>query len=236
MLLFNFLTIIIFSCFFADSTIQDETFFFFDSFANLNNWEAFQFSSGKKPTKFKIIKENETNCLQIKSDSSASGLISKIKFNPSEYPLLKWQWKVSNTIANADGKTKEGDDYPLRIFVMFEKDSSEISFWEKIEKSAIKLLSGYEPPYKSLCYVWANSIADTSHYFSPYTDDIMIVCKQSGSEKCNLWIEEQANIAEDFQKYFKEEVPSIACIAIMSDTDNTNSQSISYLESIEIKN
>ena len=119
---------------------------------------------------------------------------------------------------------------------MFEKNSSEISFWEKIEKSAIKLLSGYEPPYKSLCYVWTNSNADTSNYFSPYTNDVMIICKQYGSEKCNLWIEEHANIVEDYQKYFKEEVPSIACIAIMNDTDNTNSQSISYLESIEIKN
>ena len=234
MLLFNFLTITIFSCFFADSTVQNKIIFFHDSFENLNNWKTFQFSSDKKPTDYNIITENENHYLKILSDTSASGLISKFKFNPVKYPLLKWKWKINNVIPNAVGKTKEGDDYPIRIFVMFEKDSSEISFWEKIEKSVIKLLSGYELPYKSLCYVWANSISDTSNYFSPYTDDVMIVCKQSGSEKCNLWIEEKVNIIEDYQKHFKEKVPAIACVAIMGDTDNTNSSTQSFLNYIKI--
>lgn len=216
------------------NTHQNFTFFF-DSFENLEYWESFQFSSGKKPTEFKIITEDEISCLQISSDSSASGIICKRKFNPNNYPLLKWKWKISNTIPNADGKTKEGDDYSLRIFVMFEKDSSQISFWEKIERSAVKLISGYEPPYKSLCYVWGNSEKRNSPYLSPYSDDVMIIPIQSGSKNCNHWIEESVNFVKDFKKYFEEEAPSIACIAISGDTDNTRSQSISYLESIEIK-
>jgi len=152
----NLITIILFLNFSPESTIIGNTIFFYDSFENLNNWESFQFSSGKKPTDYKVISIENGSCLQIKSDSSASGLICKTKFSPTEYPLLNWKWKVNNIISNASGKTKKGDDYPLRIFVMFEQDSSEISFWEKIEKSAAKLISGYEPPHKSLCYVWAN--------------------------------------------------------------------------------
>jgi DUF3047 family protein len=218
-----------------DSTLQNNKVFFYDSFENLNNWESFQFSSGKKPTEYKIITENDNHCLQIKSDLSASGLICKTKFNPNEYPLLKWKWKVNNIIPSTSGNTKEGDDYPLRIFVMFEKDSSQISFWKKLEKSAIRLISGYEPPYKSLCYVWANTKSDTSAYFSPYTDDVMIICKQSGSDSCNQWIENQVNIVEDYKKYFDKKVPSIACIAIMGDTDNTESQTLSYIDFLEIE-
>ena len=174
--------------------------------------------------------------MQIKSISSASGLISKIKFNPSEYPRLKWKWKVNNVIPNTEGRTKEGDDYPIRIFVMFEKDSSKISFWEKIERSAVKLISGHELPYKSLCYVWANSDLDSLNYFSPYTDDVVIIPKQSGAEECNQWLVEHINIVEDYKKYFKEEVPVTARIAIMGDTDNTGNQTLSYLDAIEIKN
>jgi hypothetical protein len=234
MLLFNFFTLAIFSCFFADSIVQNEIIFFHDTFKNLNGWEKFQFSSGKKQTNYSIFTENDQNYLQIISDSSASGLISKYKFNPIEYPLLKWKWKINNIIPNANGKTKKGDDYPLRIFVMFEKDSSEISFWEKLQNSALKFLSGYVPPYKSLCYVWANSNSDTLHYFSPYTDDVMIICKQSGAEKCSQWIEEQVNIVDDYKKYFEEEVPSIACIAIMGDSDNSNSYTQSFINFINI--
>ena len=127
-----------------NSTSHLNSVFFYDSFENLNNWDSFQFSFGKKPTDYKITSVENENCLQIKSDSSASGLVCKYNFNPTQYPLLKWIWKVSNIIPNANGKIKEGDDYPVRIFVMFEKDSTEISLWEKIQDTAIKLISGYD--------------------------------------------------------------------------------------------
>jgi hypothetical protein len=219
----------------VDSTIQKNTIFFYDKFQNLNNWESFQFSSGKKPTEYKIISENIKKILEINSNFSASGLICKYKFNPKQYPLLKWKWKVNNIIPIADSKSKKGDDYPIRIFIMFEKDSSEISFWEKLRNAVIKLVSGYNPPYKSLCYVWANSETDTSNYFSPYTEDVMIVSKQFGFSKCNQWIAEQVNIIVDYKNYFEEEIPTNACIAIMADTDNTESQTLAYLEYMELK-
>lgn len=232
----NFLILSLLTFFSPDSALQSSAVLFYDSFEYLDNWKHFQFSSGKKSTEYKIFSENGHTYLQIISDSSASGLVCKTKFNPNKYPLLAWKWKVNNIIPNLESKTKKGDDYPLRIFVMFEKDSSQISFWEKLEKSAVKLISGYEPPYKSLCYVWANSIADTLHYFSPYTDDVIIFPKQAGPENCYQWLEEEVNIVDHYKKYFDEEVPVIACIAIMGDTDNTESKSTSFLEYIKITN
>ncbi len=86
----------------------------------------------------------------------------------------------------------------------------------------------------SLCYVGANSETDSSLYCSPYTDDVMIICKQSGSQNCNHWIEEQVNIVEDFKNYFDEDIPAVACVVIMGDTDNTQSTTQSFLNYIEI--
>ena len=209
---------------------------FSDPCENLDNWEILRFSSGTKDTEYKIVLENNETYLKIKSDSSASGLICKNKFNANEYPILKWKWKIENIIPNADGKTKEGDDYPLRIFVMFEKDSSEITFWEKLKKSAIKLITGYDPPYKSLCYVWANSESETPAYYSPYTDDVKIICLQAGSEKCMEWFEEKVNIVDDYKKYFEEDPPANAKLAIMGDTDNTMSSVISNIDEISLTN
>jgi len=229
------LLIIFLFCLFVESMHKNTSVFFYDTFENLNNWKTFQFSSGKKLTDYKIINKDQNHYLQIKSDSSASGLICKTKFNPNINPLLKWKWKVENIIPNADGKTKAGDDYPIRLYVMFEQDSTQISFWSKLEKEAAKLITGYEPPYKSLCYVWANSDSDTKNYFSPYTEDVMIIPIQIGTENCNQWITEQINIVEDFKKYFEEEIPNIAYLALLGDTDNTKSQTSSYIDFIEIK-
>ena len=235
MYLLNLLLTVFYLSIFTQTTLQYPDVFFYDSFRNLNKWKTFQFSKDKKPTKFEILTDNKNSYLQIRCDSSASGLICKTKLNPNHYSLLKWKWKVENIIPNTDGKIKDGDDYAIRLYVMFEQDSTQISFWSKLEKQAVKLITGYEPPYKSLCYVWANSGSDSLNYFSPYTDDVMIIPKQFGKENCNQWITEQINIVEDFEKYFKQEIPTIACLAILGDTDNTESQTISYIDDIEIK-
>ena len=44
-------------CFFVEAIPQNSSTFFYDSFDNLNNWETFTFSSGKKPTEFNVINE-----------------------------------------------------------------------------------------------------------------------------------------------------------------------------------
>jgi len=233
--LLNILTTVFLFSIFAHATLQNSSACFYDTFDNLNNWKTFLFSSGKKPTDYKIINKDQNHYLQMKSDSSASGLICKTKFNANINPILKWKWKVENIIPNADGKTKAGDDYAIRLYVMFEQDSNEISFWSKLEKEAAKLITGFEPPYKSLCYVWANSESDSIAYFSPYSEDVLIIPKQSGTDHCKQWIAEQINIVKDYKKYFKEEIPTNACIALLGDTDNTKSKTTSFIDYIEIK-
>jgi hypothetical protein len=49
---------------------------------------------------------------------------------------LSWRWRIDILIADADEKSKSGDDYPIRIFVMFDDDSAETSFWTSIRNSA----------------------------------------------------------------------------------------------------
>jgi len=43
-------------------------------------------------------------------------------FNVFETPFMEWRRKVVNILKKGNALEKSGDDYPLRIYVMFEYD------------------------------------------------------------------------------------------------------------------
>lgn len=40
--------------------------------------------------------------LRAKSDASASGLARKMVVDPTLYPVLTWEWKISNVLEKGD--------------------------------------------------------------------------------------------------------------------------------------
>jgi hypothetical protein len=206
---------------------------FRENFSDLKNWETFYFSGKKKASEYVIRSDSNYTCLEMISHSSASGIIYQTRFDPSEYSILSWRWRVQNIISEANGKVKDSDDYPIRIFVMFDDDSAEISFWQSIKNAAAKIIYGIEPPESSLCFVWANIEYSEKYFNSPYSETVKIIPIEMGDKRVGHWITRQVNIASFYQEIFKRKCPSLASLAIMSDTDNTGSDvnaSIDYIE------
>jgi hypothetical protein len=218
------------------TAVQQPLSLFREDFTNLDNWETFFFSGNKKPTQYKTISDSDAVFLQINSNSSASGLISKSKFNFRKHPVLRWRWKIQKVIEQADGKYKDGDDYPLRIFVMFDDDSVGLSFWESLRNASLKLLYGFELPESSLCFVWSN-IEYQEHYFdSPYTETVKIIPLNMGQKNLQKWITVSVDVNKYFREIYNRDCPEKAALAIMSDSDNTGTSLISFLDYIEICN
>jgi hypothetical protein len=214
---------------------QDTAFYIInEEFSNLDNWEDFQFSGNKNPTKFIVVDDSNFSYLKIISDSSASGLIHKNQFDPKQYPILSWRWKIENIIEDADGQTKSGDDYPLRLFVMFDDDSAGTSFWTSLRNSAIKLLYGAEPPESSLCFVWSNQTYTVKYFDSPYSATVKIIPMAEGANGLKTWHSYRINIDHQFREIFDRPCPGSAKIAIMGDTDNTESTTLAGLDYIRI--
>ena len=196
-----------------------------------------------KPLAFKKIEKHkdytlvkdDTVVVKAEAEASASGLTREIRIDPKEYPVVQWRWKVNNILKKGDVNRKDGDDYPARIYITFEYDSSKLSFFEKAKYEAVRLFYGQYPPLGAINYIWESKAPLGTMVPNPYTDRVMMIVVESGEEKLNQWVHEERNVYEDYKNAFGKDPTAISGVAIMTDTDNTGEKAIAYYGDIFFK-
>ncbi len=221
------LPFIVIASIFSQSMMREE-------FENLNNWSDLTFPKSEKDTFYSIEKTESGSFLKAMTDNSASGIIYNSTFNIFEYPKLKWRWKVSNIYKNGNALEKSGDDYPIRIYVIFKYDAEKADLLESITYESAKLIYGGYPPHSSLNYIWANRDHIKNIMPNPFTKKSQMILIEKGREKTNIWIEEEVNILEDYRRTFGMNPPPKVSLAIMSDSDGTGDSAIAWIDYIEI--
>ncbi len=168
--------------------------------------------SFKGNTEYLIVEDSGLNVLQAKSYGTASGLVFETEYDPNEYPILSWRWKVANTIVKGDSRTKAGDDYAARIYVVF-------PHWFFLKTRTIN-------------YIWANQLPKNSSQISPYASNDMMIAVESGPGKAGQWLAVRRNLVEDYRLAFGEDPTDVGAIAIMTDTDGTGESAVAWYSNI----
>lgn len=202
-----------------------------EEFKNLDNWEAYEFPKIKEHSVYTIIDED---ILKTESKASASAIIYRGDFDVYQYPNIEWKWKVDNIIKNGDAKSKEGDDYSMRIYIAFKYDPEKASFGKRVKYNTAKLIYGEYPPDSSLNYIWANKNHEEDIIANAYTDQAQMILLQKGDAHVGRWKTEKVDIVEDYIRAFGKEPPALASIIIMNDTDNTKESAVSYMDYIKV--
>jgi hypothetical protein len=186
----------------------------FGSFAKsgLEGWETKTF---KGETDYRIVEDDGQKVLQAKSQAAASGLVFETEYEPTVYPVLSWRWKIDHILTKGDSRTRSGDDYAARIYVVF-------PHW-------------FFPMTRTINYIWANRLPKGSSQLSPFTSNAMMIAVESGDEKAGQWISVRRNIIEDYRRAFGEDPPNVGVIAIMTDTDQTGESAIAWYSDIEAR-
>lgn len=164
----------------------------------LTGWESKSF---KGTTEYHLLNVNGRTVVRASSRNSASGLIRKIRFQPSKYRYLRWSWMISHTVKGGDEMSRSGDDYAARVYVVFPGHY----FWQM----------------KAINYIWANTLVKGSSVSSVYASDSKMVAVESGNAKAGQWIAEERDLLADYRLLFGTDPPEAEAIAIMTDTDNT---------------
>lgn len=206
--------------------------------ASPEGWKPLTFDSngGIKPSQYRVVEKDGKIVLRGRTRSGSSALFKKIDVDPEEYPYIAWRWRIEQPFPRGDGTTKEGDDYPARLYVAFKYDSSRVGWWTSMKFRMAKGESDYEgyPPLWALNYVWANTLKTNTWLPNPWQERSKMVAVRSGEEGVGEWQWEVRNYVKDFKAIVDEEPTQLKFIAVMIDGDNTDSQGTAYFGPIQL--
>lgn len=206
-----------------------------EDFLGLERWEPLYFPKINSHSGYSTAMFEGTSVLVANSSVSASAIIlNSTTIDAYETPIISWRWRVENIYEKGDISTKKGDDAPIRLYVMFAYDPELAGVGMKVKYALARAIYGSYPPHASLNYIWASKVKKGELLKSAYTDRSAMIVMQSGKEYVGQWVEEQANMLEDYRKAFGQEPPHEARLAIMSDSDNTGESARAYVDFIEV--
>ena len=174
--------------------------------SDMTGWQNKMFSG---ETHYSLEKINGQMALRAVSNAAASGRYREIDIDLNKTPVLNWSWMVKNTIANLNERTKAGDDYAARVYVVF---SGGMAFWRT----------------RAINYVWSSNQSINMHWSSAYTDNVRMIAMQSGQKRLGEWINERRNVRTDYRRLFGEEPGKLNAVAIMTDTDNSGASASAW--------
>lgn len=183
-------------------------------YQSLQGWEERSFVGN---TMYELLNENGTNILKATTISAASVLYKEGDIDLTKTPWLDWTWRINSTYQNIDERTKEGDDFPARLYVV-----AKIGFlpWETI----------------AMNYVWSSHQPVNSAWANPYTKKTMMVAVQSGEQEADQWVSQKRNVVDDFKQYFNVDVKKLSGYAVMVDGDNSLQSGTAYFGNIDFQN
>lgn len=180
-----------------------------------NNWLPREFAV--RPTHYEVVTEDTNKVLMATSTNSASALWRPLALKAGSHGTISWRWKIGNTLStDTEEKTKLGDDYAARVFVVFEPH---LVSWKT----------------RAICYVWSAKEPAGSIYSNPYAETVSMVVVESGKDKKGKWLQQERDFVADYQKIFGKDPEMITAVAVMVDTDNTNQEATTWFDDIVLE-
>ena len=197
-------------------------------------WHFYRIAPYKKNTVYRLENYQGRTVLSANSKTSASGLAIKLRPRQAQNLWLKWEWKAIAPIPEADNAERNYDDAPLRILVAFDGNKSKLALKEKMTFEMANLISGQEMPYATLMYIWSgkspvNTVLDNAH-----TSRIKMIVVDSGWESLGDWRKHERDLAADYKRAYGENPGEVIGIALLTDTDNTKSETRALYGDIEL--
>lgn len=196
----------------AQSSLEAMPFSSLKPGAALPDWlKPVTFRNRPRHNEFALVEDEGRTVLRVRSSAATSGLARAMAIDPGRMPVLAWRWKVMNLIGKSDMATKEGDDFPARLYLSFERNR------------------------RALCYVWDNGRPVGTTMPNPYSERVRMVVAESGAARLGRWAAYERDWAADFRRAFGPEPPPTESVIVSADTDNTGESAESYFGDVTFR-
>lgn len=197
----------------SELTFADEVKIFEFTDTELSKLEVRKVRGADNKTNYSVGSNENGNYLKAIANNAASGLGKEIKINLNKTPIINITWKVEKDLPGIKENTKKGHDFAARVFV--------------IKKTGATPLSN-----RAINYVFSSNNEVGFNSPSPYTKKSIDNVLATTKENLDKWVTVKANVKEDFKKFHNLDVNELDGLAIMSDTDNSKLEAITYYQNI----
>lgn len=198
-------------------------------------WKHQPLSRLKRDTVYTLVPDGDRpGVLRATADRSASLYVAAVKPALRTPMTLSWEWKADALVPDADNRDKSREDAPLRVVVAFDGDVATLPEADRKRFKRARVLSGHEPPFAVLMYVWTDHVPVGTIIPSAHTGRLKMLAVASGPEGLGSWQKVRRNLADDYRRAYGAEPGPVTGIAVMTDTDNTGEKSVGDYAGIRI--
>jgi hypothetical protein len=195
-------------------------------------WRVVGLLASKKPlTEFDVVNLGGERVLRVHADRSYANLSHRLPPN-TVATRLHWRWRLDQPLANADLRTKSGDDTPIKVCALFDLPLEALDFMERSVLRLTRAALGEHLPAATLCYVWDQKLPVDTELPNAFTRRIHYLVLNSASTPLQTWVSHTRDLRADFLRSFGHEsstVPPLLAVAVGADADNTAESSLAYV-------
>lgn len=187
-------------------------------------WTHLPLSKLKRDTRYSLVDDEGKKVIHAEADRSASLYATRFKIPITPPGVLSWRWKTDALVTGADNRDKRREDAPLRVIVAFDGDKANLPEADQKLMKRARMLSGREPPYATLIYVWSEQVPPDTVIPSAHTGRVMMIVAASGTAGLGAWQTVRRDLAEDYRRAYAADPGPVIGVGVMTDTDNTGTQ------------
>jgi Protein of unknown function (DUF3047) len=178
---------------------------------------------GKSSTRYKSGLKDGRPALHARADRSASMFRRAVNAPAGQLRELTFSWWLDSHLMDADIAKAGATDAPVRVMVAFGGDIGALPLKARMMFDLASALTGEEPPYATLVYVWDKTrpVGEVLHH--PRTDRVRKIVVESGDANLGTWRQYRRDFRADFRLAFGEDPGPILGVMVMTDSDNTAS-------------
>jgi hypothetical protein len=197
-------------------------------------WQLLPFRGVDRKTVYGLVRDPDRGTVvRAVADASAAGLAREVDVDPRAFPVVRWRWRADSLVQKGDALRREGDDYPVRLYVTFAVPLAELPLFERVKVELIRLFYGRPPPLAAVSYVWDRSAPVGTVVPNAYTAQVRMFVVETGAARLGTWIEYERDVREDYRRAFGRDPPRINGVGLMTDTDNTGERVQAFYGDVE---
>jgi hypothetical protein len=188
-----------------------------------DGWQPFVLP-GKTATSYSARFAEGRWVLHAQSERSASMVRRALRIEPGQMGKVTFSWKAVSLLAEADVRQSETDDAVARVLLAFDGDPGRLSARTRLLFDLAQTLSGEPPPFATLMYVWDSRTEVDTLVHNKRSDRIRKIVLESGPAHLGQWRSYERDVRADYRRAFGEDPGALVGVAVMTDSDNTQSQ------------